>query len=111
MAKSHLCFFAVLLSLNVSKAETQGQKVFLANCSACHGASGRGDGPAAAAMKKTKPRNLVSDAFKKGDSREQITETVSAGLPPLMPAWRGQLSGDEIQAVVDHVLSIREKKK
>lgn len=44
---------------------THGKKLFAQNCAMCHGAEGKGDGAAGAAL-NPKPRNLVEGPWKKG---------------------------------------------
>src|SRR6188474_115428 len=51
----------------------RGRKLYLAECSGCHGERGRGDGPAAEAV-ASKPRDFVAEPFK--------YRTTSSGSPP-----------------------------
>jgi hypothetical protein len=56
----------------------------------CHGESGKGDGPAAAAL-TPKPRDYTDAVWQKSVSDEQIKKTItgggaSVGKSPLMPA-------------------------
>lgn len=74
---------------------------------ACHGESGRGDGPAAKAMNTIKPRNFVKDKFKNGDSEAEIANTISQGIPPLMPSWKSQLSEQEIRLLAQYIKKIK----
>lgn len=67
----------------------QGQRVYLANCASCHGTDGEGG---------TAPR-LIGIA-KTMDVAKQ-TGIVSNGVNgSRMPAWKGQLTDEEIAAVV-----------
>jgi mono/diheme cytochrome c family protein len=45
-----------------------GQQLFKTNCAMCHGAEGKGDGPAGASL-NPKPRNLVEGKWKFGGTR------------------------------------------
>ncbi|MFQ3197680.1 MAG: mono/diheme cytochrome c family protein [Paraglaciecola sp.] len=55
-----------------------GKDLYLALCSACHGKSGKGDGPAAPAMKKMVP-NLTNLAAKNGGEfpRKQVENSIA----------------------------------
>jgi len=69
-----------------------GQRVFTANCAVCHGANGEGlRGPALA-------KGAVVRAFPRVDDEVAL---VTNGLDG-MPAWGGQLSAAEIDAVVQY---------
>ncbi len=59
-------------------------------CSACHGASGKGDGPGASAL-NPKPRNYGDKAWQASVTDEQIKKTITmggaaVGKSPIMPA-------------------------
>lgn len=87
----------------------EGRQIFETNCVACHGAGGKGDGAAAAAM-EPKPRDLTDAAYMKGRPlatlRQVITEGgQSAGLSPMMMGWKASLSPDQIESVLMYVLS------
>ena len=85
-----------------------GKKVFETNCVLCHGATGKGDGAGAAAL-KPKPRNFTDTAFMASEGTEKLRKVIakggaSAGLSPLMPAWKGILKDDQIDNVLAYVL-------
>lgn len=66
------------------------REVFNARCSACHGTSGHGDGPGAAAL-NPKPRNYTDKAWQASVTDEQIKKTIlyggaAVGKSPIMPA-------------------------
>src|SRR4051812_3313981 len=74
---------------------TSGQDTFRYYCAACHGRSGRGDGPVAAAL-KTKPADLTRLASLNGGQfpRERVQAFVAHGRTdapahgtPDMPVW------------------------
>lgn len=57
-----------------------GKGLFVAQCTSCHGDSGRGDGPAAGALNPP-PRNFTVDAgWKNGRKPSQIFKTLKEGL-------------------------------
>jgi mono/diheme cytochrome c family protein len=88
----------------------RGRKLYLAECSGCHGEHGRGDGPAAAAL-ESKPRNFVEEKFKfrstpsrKPPLREDVMETIARGMPgSAMPPF-GFLGDEERGLLADFVL-------
>jgi nitrate reductase gamma subunit len=79
----------------------RGQALFAQNCVACHGAAGRGDGPAGVALKAA---NLAAGALKAGHEPEQIYFRIAAGIPAAsMPAFRASMSTDDIWSVVTYL--------
>lgn len=80
------------------EAIAQGQAVYEANCAACHGDAGLGDGPEAVAQ-ATPPTNLTDLAYWFNSSNE----TVFAGIANNgIPAHAYDLTDDELWAVVDY---------
>lgn len=73
------------------KADTTAAKeVFDSRCGACHGTSGKGDGPGAAAL-NPKPRNYTDKSWQASVTDEQIKKTIlyggaAVGKSPIMPA-------------------------
>ena len=62
-----------------------GQKVFAANCAACHGDDGKG-------KTDTGAPNLTDKFWIYGGDRQSITNTVWNGRQGRMPTWDGRLS-------------------
>jgi cytochrome c oxidase cbb3-type subunit 2 len=82
-----------------------GLAVYTANCVACHGPAGLGDGPQAAPL-IPRPRNFSSGAFKIGSTRtgtptdDDLAKSIRHGmLPAMMPPWP-QLSDGEVKSLV-----------
>jgi len=85
----------------------KGKEKFELICASCHGPGGKGDGPAAAAL-DPKPRDLSDPAYVSTLTDEHIFKTVkeggaSVGKSPLMPAWGGTLTDDDIWNVIAYV--------
>lgn len=108
-----LFVIAVSLSLAVvAKAETKGdpaagKEKFQQICASCHGAKGKGDGVAAAAL-DPKPRDLSDAAYVSGLTDDHIFKTVkeggaAVGKSALMPAWGGTLSDEDIKNVIAYI--------
>lgn len=79
----------------VWKAEelaARGEKVYAANCAACHRADGKGAGP-------IKP--LDGSAIVKGESAAVIGVLLNGAAGGAMPSWK-QLSDTEIAAVITY---------
>lgn len=71
----------------------RGEKVYAANCAACHQASGKGAGP----IKPLDGAAVVQDA----DKGKQIAVLLNGQNNGAMPAWK-QLSDTEIAAVITY---------
>ncbi len=71
---------------NVNPAS--GKDMFIAYCASCHGTDGRGDGPAAAALKE-RPTNLTLLAPKNGGKFPDARVQQSIKGDPNMPSAHG----------------------
>ncbi|OGP07409.1 MAG: hypothetical protein A2048_05830 [Deltaproteobacteria bacterium GWA2_45_12] len=87
---------------------TKGQSLYMGHCMSCHGAEGRGDGPAAVAF-NPKPRNFISEKFKQGASPSATFYTITNGLGS-MPSF-ASLSVVDRLALVHYVLSLAPHKE
>lgn len=91
-----------------------GKKIFEANCASCHGATGKGDGAAAAAL-NPKPRDLSSAKYMNSRTWKELRDVVAlgganAGMSALMPAWRGALKNPQIDNVLAYVITLSKTK-
>jgi mono/diheme cytochrome c family protein len=80
-----------------------GKKLADTNCVSCHGASGKGDGPAAAAL-NPKPADWTS-AKVQGESDGELFWKISNGPGP-MPPWK-HLSEKDRWDLVAYVKSLK----
>ena len=80
----------------------RGKKIFAANCASCHGANGKGDGPAGKTL-KPKPSDLAAMApqHPPGDLAWKIENGRGA-----MPAWKGTLQPNQIWDVVNFLQAL-----
>lgn len=85
--------------------KAKGKKVFANNCATCHGATGKGDGVAAAAL-NPKPNNFSKGKFKYGSTDADLAKTIKNGKGP-MPPWGSILSAKDIDDVVAHIRSLK----
>lgn len=74
-----------------------GQRLFLQNCSMCHGSNARGS--------RGFP-NLTDDDWLYGGSFEKIKETLHMGRQGAMPAWLDAMGEKGIDEVVAYTLSL-----
>lgn len=79
-------------------------------CVTCHGATGAGDGVAAAAL-NPKPRNFADKALMSTKTDAQLTGVIknggaSAGLSTSMPAWGAMLNDADIANVIAYIRTL-----
>ena len=81
-----------------------GMVVFTQNCVICHGAGGRGDGPASAGL-GTKPANFWERVDSTEDKQIRVVTNGGASekLSPIMPSFGDALSPQQIRDVVAYV--------
>ncbi len=77
-------------------AAEEGEKIFKANCQACHGERGKGGiGP-----------NLTGKSWKYGGSDADLFATISGGRPGGMPSWEGSLGATRIWKAIAYIRSL-----
>ena len=85
----------------------KGKETFQNTCVPCHGPEGKGDGVAAAAL-NPKPRNLTDAAYMSTKTDDHLHKVISeggasVGLSPMMAAWGGVLSEQDIRNVIAYI--------
>ncbi len=108
----------LLLPASAFADAAAGKAAYEANCSACHGLTGAGDGPVGAAL-PVPARSFVKGEFKfdaNGDgtpgTQEDLTEVIKKGAAafggsPLMAPWP-TLSEDQLNQIVAYVQSLKQ---
>ena len=91
---------------NPVKGVGNAKKSVETNCASCHGATGKGDGPAAAALPPPKPANWTVDAVQKQTDGE-IFWKISNGRGA-MPPWK-HLPEKERWELVNFIRSLAKK--
>jgi cytochrome c oxidase cbb3-type subunit I/II len=100
---------AILFSTDMPPSERDrnvllGKAAFARDCAGCHGATGKGDGPAAESL-LPKPRDLTSARF----SDRALSESLWLGVPgSSMPAW-SDLPITELRGLASFVRSLENK--
>lgn len=88
----------------------RGEEIYEANCIACHGEGGKGDGPAAGVLKPP-PRDHTDKAYMSTLTDEDLKKVIVMGGAikgrPLMPS-HPQLRGEQLDALVAYVRSLSE---
>ena len=82
----------------------KGKEIYEQKCAACHGATGEGNGPAAAGL-KPKPANLKESLAEKMTDGEFFW-MISTGRGP-MPSFEKQLTKTERWEVIHYIHSFR----
>jgi mono/diheme cytochrome c family protein len=80
-----------------------GKKVFVANCLACHGATGKGDGPAAAAC-TPRPKDL-SDPKITSQTDGELFWKITEGKKP-MPTYDKLLSETDRWSAINYLRTL-----
>jgi high-affinity iron transporter len=86
----------------------RGSVVYRERCAACHGETGRGDGPKAKSLKGPPPANLTDPAVMSGTSLLEIFRRISIGVPgTAMPEFSGDVSEVDRWAVAAYVAAMQ----
>jgi len=108
--------FTILLGLLISgmtyASENVGEKLFIANCTSCHGADGKAQTDVGKAVKA---RNLISDEFKQAKDKKKVTEedilgTLKTGVPGTGMASFAHLPEADRKAIAKYVIALKNKK-
>jgi mono/diheme cytochrome c family protein len=102
----------LLASVVLFSAPGQGEALYRSRCAICHGAGGRGDGPAARDL-EPRPRDFTAGKYKLRSTasgerprRDDLFRTITRGIPgTAMPPWSGLSEADRWQ-LADHLLSM-----
>lgn len=110
--KSMIVFIGLLFfsSTGLAADAVAGKKTYDTACAMCHGATGKGDGPTAAAF-NPKARSFVDAEWQKNTTDQRIQDVISKGGPanglsPLMPAF-GHIKGDDLANLIAYIRSFK----
>jgi mono/diheme cytochrome c family protein len=87
-------------------ATSLGQKLYVGNCMTCHGPTGKGDGPGAAALEK-KPADLAA-RIRSGATDGELFWKISEGRSPMI-SWKGSLSETQRWELVNYIKTLASK--
>lgn len=90
------------------KSVGQGKELFVMGCLPCHGAAGKGDGPAAATLERNgvrvRPGNLsLPEMWQQSDG--EMFWKISEGRTP-MPTWKESLNEEQRWLIVNYVRTL-----
>lgn len=88
----------------------KGKQKYLEVCAICHGKSGKGDGPTAAAL-PIKPRDHTDPAYMSKLTDQQIFDVIkrggeAVGKSAIMPKWGPLLNDQQIKDLVAYIRSL-----
>lgn len=89
-----------------------GKKIYLASCASCHGPEGKGDGPQEMKDddgKPTRPRDLTRGVYKGGSTKADLYVRLKLGVPGTPMPASATLKENEIQDVLNYILSLAKK--
>jgi mono/diheme cytochrome c family protein len=86
----------------------RGREIYQANCTACHGEGGKGDGPGAGVLKPP-PRDHTDYAYMSTLTDKEIADVIKMGGAikgrPLMPS-HPQIGGSDMEALVAYIRTL-----
>jgi high-affinity iron transporter len=89
----------------------KGRTLYKSNCTACHGETGKGDGPAAVSFKPA-PRDHTDRAYMDKLTDKNVADVITMGGAakgmPLMPS-SPQIRGADLDALIAYVRSLSRK--
>jgi mono/diheme cytochrome c family protein len=124
---TQITVFASMLALALALAPTtalagdaaKGKVVYTANCTSCHGETGKGDGPVGQVLQPP-PRNFATADFKydtdadgkpatDADLKGVISKGAGAfGGNQMMAPWGGILSDEDIDNVIAYIRTLEQ---
>lgn len=102
---------AVIAPMVVQAADVAvGKAKFQTLCASCHGAAGKGDGAAAAAL-NPKPRNLADAAYMKARTDAELKNIIlnggaAVGKSATMPPWKASLKDADADNIIAFIRTL-----
>jgi len=93
-------------SVDAGGDPAKGKALFEKHCVACHGAQGKGDGPAGKVLNP--PAADFTSAASKKKAEAELKQVVENGKPgTAMAPWKSQLSQAELNDLMAYVATLR----
>ena len=102
-----LVYLVLLPRFSAAEDQGDGKRLYQSYCTGCHGASGKGDGPAGKTL-PVKPADHTNGRKMSQYSDEHLMTVISKGGASVgkssqMPAWGAVLKEAQIQEVVAYI--------
>lgn len=121
MKKIILCSLMIILAVSyVSTAgderdQTEGKKLFLTFCSACHGREGKGNGEASKFLEK-KPRDLTNQRIMFNRTDQELFDFINHSKKDFhgaqfIPAFRLEFEESQVWDIVAYIRSLSQKSR
>ena len=109
--RSVLAFSLLLFAVSLPASANDAAKNYATFCASCHGAEGKGDGVAGAAL-PMKPADFSDPKFWEGKSDAALKKIIKEGgaangKSPLMAPWGGVLNDAQIDAMVAYLKTLK----
>jgi mono/diheme cytochrome c family protein len=100
---------------SAAEEQAEGKRLYQSYCTGCHGASGKGDGPAGKTL-PVKPADHTNGKKMSQYSDEHLVTVISKGGASVgkssqMPAWGAILKETQIQEVVAYIRTLAAAQK
>ena len=86
----------------LTEEQLAGQATYTANCMACHGTDGDGQGPAAIALNPA-PKSFTEPTFWEGKDNDALKTTIKAGKPGTAMSGFTQLSDSDVANLIAYL--------
>ena len=105
-----LVYLVLLPRFSAAEDQGEGKRLYQSYCTGCHGASGKGDGPAGKTL-PVKPADHTNGRKMSQYSDEHLMTVISKGGASVgkssqMPAWGAVLKEAQIQEVVVYIRTL-----
>jgi len=99
---------ALMLAAPVHAADVQkGQGLYASRCLFCHGAAGKGDGPAGAAL-KPRPTNFAAPEYWQAAKIDAMKEVIANGKPgTAMVSFKASVSPEQIDDLIAYLQTFK----
>jgi len=85
----------------------KGHTLYASRCSFCHGAAGKGDGPAGMALKPP-PTNFTSTEYWKVAKIEAMKDAIANGKPGTsMVAFKSSMSSEQVDDLIAYLQTLK----